>query len=139
MTMTRPVLPSPRPLPDVVAQVEHRVVGPERPAAAGRRPAQPLPEPGHCADPLTQQPLRLRHAETWPRAQDQYGTDMHRHGPDVRGELHQVGRAGPVHPHPTMSFHIHPPNIHFDHRRLRRRGRADGMRGRGLRRDASAA
>jgi hypothetical protein len=41
------------PLPDVVPQVKRRVVGPERPAAAGRRPAQPLPEPGHGVDALT--------------------------------------------------------------------------------------
>jgi hypothetical protein len=41
------------PRPDVVPQVKRRVVGPERPAAAGRRPAQPLPEPGHGVDALT--------------------------------------------------------------------------------------
>ena len=86
-------------LPDVVPQVKRRVVGPERPAAAGRRPAQPLPEPGHGADPLAEQPPCFGNIEAWPGAKDQHGADMHGSGTHVRGELHQVGRAGPVHRH----------------------------------------
>ena len=100
------------PLPDVVPQVKRGVVGPERPAAAGRRPAQPLPEPGHGADPLTEQPLCFHNAEAWPGAKGQHGADMHGRGSHVRGELHQVGRAGPVHRHPRRHAcaHVAPPS-----------------------------
>ena len=57
-------------LPDVVPQVKRRVVGPERPAAARRRPAQPLPEPGHGVDALAEQPLGVLNAEAWPGAKN---------------------------------------------------------------------
>ena len=94
-------------LPDVVSQVKRRVVGPERSAAAGRRPAQPLPEPGHGADALAEQPLCFLNAEAWPGGQDQHGTDMRGRGSDVRSKLHQVGRAGLVHRHPPRHACAH--------------------------------
>jgi len=94
-------------LPDVVPQVKRGVVGPERPAAARRRPAQPLPEPGHSMDAVAEQPLGVLNAEAWPGAKDQHGTHVHGRGSDVRGELHQVGRAGPVHRHPRCHACAH--------------------------------
>jgi len=87
-------------LPDVVPQVKRWVVGPERLAAARRRPAQPLPEPGDGVDALAEQSLGFLNVETWPGVQDQQGAHMHGRRSDVHGKLHQVGRAGPVHRHP---------------------------------------
>jgi hypothetical protein len=85
----------------VAVQVKSRVVGPERPAATGRRPVQPLPEPGHRTDPLTQQLPGVLNAEARPRAQHHHRTDVHRREPDIHSQLHQVGRAGPLHRHPS--------------------------------------
>lgn len=83
-------------LPDVLIDIERRIVGPVRPPASRRRPVKPLPQPRHRTDPLAKHPPRLSDAEP------QRGIE-HQDGPDVPGsppvsgrELHQIRSASPV-------------------------------------------
>jgi len=83
-------------LSDVLIDIECWIVGPVRPPASRRRPAEPLPQPRHRTDPLAEHPPRLTNAEPWRGVEDQDGSDVPRSSAVARSELHQVRGAGSV-------------------------------------------
>jgi len=83
-------------VPDVLVDIERRIVGPVRPPASRRRPVKPLPQPRHRTDPLAEHPPRLSDAEPRRRAEHQDGPDVPGGSPVPRSELHQVCGASPV-------------------------------------------
>jgi hypothetical protein len=94
----RPLVPRWRAahLPDVLVDIERRIVGPVRPPASRRRPVKPLPQPRHRADPLAEHPPRLSDGKPRRGAEHQDGPDVPGGAPVPRSELHQVCSAGPV-------------------------------------------
>ena len=83
-------------LPDMLIDIERRIIGPVRPPASRRRPVKPLPEPRHRADPLAEHAPRLSDGKRRGRAEQQDGPDVPGRSSVARRELHQVCGASPV-------------------------------------------
>ena len=83
-------------LPDVLIDIECRIIGPVRSPASRRRPVKPLPQPRYCTDPLAEHPPRLGDTEPRRGAEHQDGPDVPGSSPVSRSELHQVRGASPV-------------------------------------------
>jgi hypothetical protein len=83
-------------LPDVLIDIECRIIGPVRSSASRRRPVKPLPQPRYGTDPLTEHPPRLGDTEPRRGAEHQDGPDVPGSFPVSRSELHQVRGASPV-------------------------------------------
>jgi len=94
----RPLVPWQRAayLPDMLINIERRVVCPVRPPASRGGTVKPLPQPRYRSDPLAEHPPRLSDAEPRHGVEHQDGPDVPGSSPVPRSGLHQVCSASPV-------------------------------------------
>jgi len=80
----------------MIADVEVRVVDPDRSPARERSTDQSLPEPRHRVDASTDRVAYRGEVQRRGRTEDEDGRDLHRRAGKIGGELHQVGRTRPL-------------------------------------------
>ncbi len=90
----------------VPAQVEARIVHPDRPPAAGRRSDQPLPESPHPRQPTREDRGHGREVGIGSMVDDEDSPDVHRRRTPVGGQGDHVVSAGPLDRQSQLNHHL---------------------------------